>query len=91
MLHRALGHAATWGVVTQNVAALVSPPRVASTEIKILNELQIGKLLDHVAGRTLRPRIALALATGARRGELLALRLKDIDLAAGHVRIDRFA
>ncbi|MGA9007162.1 MAG: hypothetical protein WB495_09770 [Xanthobacteraceae bacterium] len=67
VLHRALGHAATWGVVTQNVAALVGPPRVASTEIKILTEQQIGDLLRHLAGRTLRPIIALALATGARR------------------------
>ena len=89
VLHRALGHAATWGVVAQNVAALVSPPRVASTEIKILSEQQIGELLDHIRGRTLRPIIALALATGARRGELLALRLKDVDLAAGLVRIER--
>jgi len=89
VLHRALGHAATWGVVAQNVAALVSPPRVTSTEIEVLTEQQIGKLLDYVRGRTLRPIIALALATGARRGELLALRLKDVDLAAGLVRIER--
>jgi hypothetical protein len=32
VLHRALGHPATWGVVTQNVAAIVGPPRVASTD-----------------------------------------------------------
>ena len=89
VLHRALGHAATWGVVAQNIAALVTPPRVTSTEIKILTEEQIGTLLDYVAGRTLRPIIALALATGARRGELLALRLRDVDLARGLLRIER--
>jgi integrase len=89
VLHRALGHAATWDVVAQNVAALVGPPRVASSEIKILTEQQIGNLLDRLEGRTLRPIIALALATGARRGELLALRLKDVNLAAGLVRIER--
>ena len=29
VLHRALGHAATWGVTTQNVASLVDPPKGA--------------------------------------------------------------
>ena len=41
LLHRALGHAATWGVVQQNVASLVSPPRVVSTEIEIIREQEI--------------------------------------------------
>jgi integrase len=89
VLHRALGHAAAWGVVAQNVVGLVGPPPVPSTEIKILTEQQIGGLLRHLEGRTLRPIVALALATGARRNELLALRLKDVDLDAGLVRIER--
>ena len=89
VLHRALAHAATWGVTQQKIAALVSPPRVASSEIKILTEKQIGGVLRHLEGRTLRPIVALALATGARRGELLALRLKDLDLPAGLVRFER--
>ena len=41
LLHRALGHAATWGVVQQNIASLVSPPRVASTKIEIIRENEI--------------------------------------------------
>ena len=32
---------------------------------------------------------ALALTTGARRGELLALRVRDVDLDAGLIRIER--
>src|SRR5580704_16516597 len=45
VLHRMLGHAATWGVVTTNVAGLVSPPPVPDTEITILNEEQIVSVL----------------------------------------------
>ena len=89
VLHRAFGHAATWGIVQQNVAALVSPPRVVATEISILSEDQIAKVLRHLEGRILRPIVALALATGARRGELLALRWKDLDLDAGTIKIER--
>jgi integrase len=51
VLHRALGHAATWGVVVQNVASLVSPPRVASTEIEMLREDDIKAVLQKLALR----------------------------------------
>jgi integrase len=37
----------------------------------------------------MRPIVALALASGARRGELLALRLKDLNVDAGTLRVDR--
>lgn len=89
VLHRALGHAATWGVVSQNVATLVSPPPVPDTEIAILTEDQIGATLHHLQGRTLRPIVSFLLGTGARRGEALALRWKDLNLDKGVVRIER--
>ena len=69
VLHRMLGHAATWGVVTTNVAGLVSPPPVPDTEITILNEEQIVSVLRHLEGRTLRPIVSLLLGTGAQCGE----------------------
>jgi integrase len=84
-----LGHAATWGVVTTNVAGLVSPPPVPATEITILNEEQIVSVLRHLEGRTLRPIVSLLLGTGARRGEALALRWKDIDFETSTIRIER--
>jgi integrase len=89
VLHRALGHAATWGVVTQNVAAVVSPPPVPESEITILTEGQIGATLRYLEGRTLRPIVSFLLGTGARRGEALALRWQDVDLDKGVVRIER--
>lgn len=89
LMHRVLRHAAAWGVVTQNVAAHVQPPTVEETEISILTEDQIGKLLDHLRGRTLRPIVSLALATGMRRGEVLALRWKDADLDDASVTVAR--
>jgi integrase len=91
VLHRALGHAATWGLVAQNVAALVGPPTVTNddSEITILTEDQIGATLRHLDGRTLRPIVSFLLGTGARRGEALALRWKDLDLDKGIIRIER--
>ncbi|MCC6780923.1 MAG: site-specific integrase [Hyphomicrobiales bacterium] len=89
VLHRALGHAAGWSLVQQNVASLVSPPAVASTELSILTEQQIPKVIEHVRGLSLCPIVVLALATGMRRGELLALRWRDVDLSAAKVRVER--
>jgi integrase len=89
VLHRALGHAATWRVVSQNVASLVSPPPVPHNEIAILTEKQIGIILRHLEGRALRPIVSFLLGTGARRGEALGLRWGDVNFAKGVVRIER--
>jgi integrase len=89
LLHHALKHAGTWGVAQQNVAALVNPPKVTAEEIMILTQEQIGQLLRRLEGRTLRPIVSLALASGARRGELLALRVKDFNPGTGTIRIER--
>jgi integrase len=89
VLHRALGHAAQWGVVQQNVASLVSPPRVAATEIEIIREDEIKQVLQKLRGRSMYMIAALGLATGLRRGEILALRWHDIDLDNAKLRVER--
>jgi integrase len=89
VLHRALGHAATWGVVSQNVASLVTPPPVPDNETEILTEDQIGTILRHLEGRTLRSIVSFLLGTGARRGEALALRWGDVNFQKNVVRIER--
>ena len=91
VINRILGHAVTWGVITQNVASLVSPPAPTDEEeIGVLDTGQVGALLRHlVEGHPLRPIVSFLLGTGARRGEALALRWKDLDLDKGAVRIER--
>jgi integrase len=91
LLRRAFGHAVQWGVISTNPAASVSPPRVVQTEIEIIREDEIRIVLDHLRDRNpgLYTIASVALATGARRGELLALRWKDLDLDGGKLRIER--
>lgn len=89
VLHRALGHATTWGVIATNVAAPISPPPVPESEITILTNDQIGAILRHLEGRTLRPIVSFLLGTGARRGEALALRWRDVDFEKGVISIER--
>jgi integrase len=89
LLRKAVGHAGTMGLVQRNVATLVKPPKADDAEITILTKEQIARLLTHVKGRTIYPILALGLATGARRGELLALRIKDFNSENSTVRIER--
>jgi integrase len=75
--------------VATNAAASVSPPKKPEAEIGVLSEEQIGAVLRHLNGQSLRPIVSFLLGTGARRGEALALRWKDLDLEAGVARIER--
>lgn len=89
VLHRALGHANKWGLMAQNVGALVSPPRVASSELELLTPAQAQEMLKKFRGRSLYPIFVTALATGMRRGELLALRWCDVDLDGAFLRVEQ--
>ena len=65
------------------------PPAVEQDEIEILAPEQIAAVLDSLRGHSLHPIVSLALATGLRRGELLALEWSDIDLDRGVLRVER--
>ena len=58
---------------------LVTPPRIVSREVVPLSVEQARILMKHVRGHRLEVLLAVAVVTGMRRGELLALRWSDID------------
>jgi integrase len=83
VLHKAVADALAVELVSRNVAAAISPPKVEHTELEILTTGQIREVADALADHWM----YMALGTGARRGELLALRWSDI--AGRSVTIDR--
>jgi integrase len=89
LVHRVLGHAVKWGLVANNPVASAEPPRVERKEIEILAPGQVKALLTALRGRPLYPIAVLGLATGMRRGELVALRWGDVDLERGIVRVEQ--
>jgi integrase len=89
LMHRVFGHAVKWGVITGNPVASAEPPRVQRTEIEILAPDEIKAVLHALRGRPLYPVAVLGLATGMRRGELVALRWCDVDMETGKVRVER--
>lgn len=88
VLVSALENAVKWGLVARNVAKLVTLPHVERYEAQTLTMEQALKLLEVARGSRLKVLLLVALTTGMRRGELLALRWDDIDLEKGvlHVR-----
>ena len=77
VLHEALRHAVRWQLVSRNPVDAVTPPRPERSEMQVLDSDQAAALLGVADGHY--ALIYVALATGARQGELLALRWEDID------------
>lgn len=78
LLHKALDNAVRWGLVARNVCSAVTTPRSRQHEIHPLTTEQAQQLLAKARGHKLETLLTLALVTGMRRGELLALRWQDI-------------
>src|SRR5262249_35573713 len=89
IVHAMLKHATQWGVVSRNVADMLDAPRVRAHEIEILSPDQVQTALEALRGQPLYPIAAVALATGLRRGELVALRQQDVDLDGGLLRVEQ--
>ena len=80
VIRMALKQAIRWRLISRNVSDDVSPPRDTQPhERQTLTPEQARKLLAAAKGHRLEAILTLALATGMRRGELLALRWKEID------------
>jgi integrase len=89
VISQALSHAVRLGVLLKNPAAQVKPPRPDQREIKILSKDEIGTLLKSAKGTPLYLPVLVAVTTGLRRGELLALRWRDIDLKEGVLAVNQ--
>ena len=81
VLHRALTQAVRWDWIWLNPASNATPPRVAPAEIRPPSPEQVAVLLESAKRRdpALYCFLRLAVSTGARRSQLLALRWGDVD------------
>jgi integrase len=87
VLHRALDAALRLGLVQRNVGEMVDVPRMRHHEMMTLSEAQAQTLLTTAQGGRLEALYVLALATGMRQGELLALKWRDVDLEGGTLQV----
>jgi len=91
ILSAALRQAVKWDWIDSAPTAKASPSTVVRSEMMVPTPKQLSSLVraaDESDG-VMAAAVALAALTGARRGELVALRWSDIDLDEGSVRIAR--
>ncbi len=89
LLHKALDNAVKWNLLPRNVCDAVTPPRIPRKEKNVLTREQAHILLKEVKAHRLEALLTLAVTTGMREGELLALRWQDIDLEHGSLQVKR--
>lgn len=86
-VYRCLRDAERWGDVARNVARLVDAPKVKRHEMRALSAEEARALLRAAEGSRLEALLVVALSTGARLGEMLALSWDDVDLEQGAIAI----
>lgn len=81
LLHEALDRAVKWGLIARNVADAVDPPRPEVKRSTIWTPDDVRAFFaanEHIEARYY-VAFVLAIMTGMRKGEILALRWSDID------------
>lgn len=89
LLHRALGQAVKWQLLARNPADAVESPRPERKEMTALDEKETAHLLKRFEGSRMHVPVIIAVTTGLRRGEFLALHWSDIDLDDGQITVNQ--
>lgn len=87
LIHGALGWALRMELVSRNIADVVTAPKAVRREAKALTVEEAQQLIDGTRETRVGALFTFALATGLRRGELVALRWDAIDEKTGTVAI----
>jgi len=89
VLHKALDNAVKWNILARNVCDAVTPPRIPRKEKNVLAKQQAHTLLEEVRAHRLEALLTLAITTGMREGELLALHWQDINFEDCSLQVKR--
>jgi integrase len=89
VLHKALADAMKRELLFRNPADLISPPKVTTKEMKILDATAVTTMLEAMRETPIFSQIVVLLSTGIRRGELFGLQWKDLDLDGRKIRVER--
>ena len=89
VLHSAVSQAVKWSLVPRNVTEAATAPRPSPKEMRPLSAEEVRRLQEAATGDRLEALWVLAVHTGMRQGELLALKWTDLDLEAGKVSVRR--
>jgi integrase len=89
VLRPALRQAVADGLLSRSPAEGLRLPSAKGAERTVLGPEHVTRMLEEARGTRLHPYLSLAVLTGMRPGELLALRWGDVDLDAASVTVRR--
>jgi integrase len=87
VLKQALKQAVLWRALGDNPAALVRPPKVAPKEMSTIDTAQTADVIEVARGTGMLIPILLGVTCGLRRGEVVALRWRSVDLDSGQLSV----
>lgn len=89
MLHDALETAVRWELIPRNPADAVKAPRPENKQMKFWTMDEVRRFLEAAEGDRFYIAFLLAITTGMRLGEILALKWSDIDIRCGRIHVQR--
>ena len=87
ILKGALTQAVKWEMLVRNPAAAVDPPKIGHTTMHTYDLGQTAELIEAVRGKRIFVATILAVLCGLRRGEIAALRWRNLDLVGGQLAV----
>lgn len=87
VLRQALQQAVKWRVLALNPADMVKPPRVERKEMQTLDTNATADMIEAARGGSMFIPVLLGVLCGLRRGEVVALRWRSVDLETGQLAV----
>jgi integrase len=87
VLKQALKQAVLWQALPRNPAGAVKPPKVPPKEMSTIDAAETADMIEVARGAGLLIPILLGVACGLRRGEVVALRWRSVDLDKGQLSV----
>ena len=89
VLKQALAVAVKWGIISKNPADAVDPPKVERQKMRALDNAETAVLLEHFRPTRTFVSVLLAVMCGMRRGEVVALKWRDVNLSRAQVSVSQ--
>jgi integrase len=87
VLREALQQALRWQMLPRNPTDAVKPPKVERQQMQVLDTDDAVELIEAARDTSLFVPILLGVRCGLRRGEVAALRWRNVDLERGHISV----
>jgi integrase len=91
ILKAAMGQAVRWQMLARNPVDAVDPPKIERSTMTTYDLAQTAELIDATRGTRMTITVMLAVLCGLRRGEIAALRWRNVDLATGQIAVTESA